>query len=650
MESFPETLRQEGGIRSYERFIKVFNSSNAKILQTLGGKVASTYGREIINCIALAKFLNNTEFTILGVDRVPEYSVFKQEEWFEYLADHSRSLTYEFRQTLNIQVTYEGNSKVEYIKARSQSGGSTTSQESNRVDPDDAVQSTPAKLDKTARSLTFGLSSPGTSKISTPGSFMQRVQNSTSAANKLTTKSLAGTSAPSQPKLQKRSVASQDISWNGKPEQFPELKEQVEGHFIQALMGHCVHQDFIASYLVHGGAVLDDFPEFGLDEEQLRSDNRVMFGALKSLFRLVQAKRHIRVQDKTQDGMRAWAAIVEEFDMGGDRSVLIEKHEAQVALKFHREYIGGITAFVRDYEDAFVELKTLNVHYNDSRCMSLLLRNLLIPDKTEWMVAHCEEKYKHDFIAACQWLRSQDARHLFSNANTSKRKAHRTTREESSPKGSIDVDHLARKHKDAVPPTEMETLNAKPTAVPDVTPMIIAPKHGSWVSDVEIADTVPTTARNTIPVATAISEDDDKPPPLLYRRRNSWSRLDEWEDMPPLEEYDNVFNHGTDSHVIAPATGELTNSTEPEIGGTKNPNTGEDSNTAGMPKFDPGGHPFKFDPGGHPVVSDDESDSPPIATPTRVGKRRSARLKKRTMRHFWLNPPQPTCYSAPPGF
>ena len=57
-----------------------------------------------------------------------------------------------------------------------------------------------------------------------------------------------------------------------------------------------------------------------------------MFGALKSIFCLGQAKLHIRVQDTSQDGMRAWSAIVEEFDMGGDRSVLIEQFDTQIAL------------------------------------------------------------------------------------------------------------------------------------------------------------------------------------------------------------------------------------------------------------------------------------------------------------------------------
>jgi hypothetical protein len=108
-----------------------------------------------------------------------------------------------------------------------------------------------------------------------------------------------------------------------------------------------------------------------------------------------------------------------------------------------------------------------------------------------------------------------------------------------------------------MPPPETETIHTKPKAVPNAATMIIAPKHGSWVSDVEIAETVPMTVKTTIPVATAISDDDDTPPLLLHRRRNSWSRLDEWEDIPPLlEDSDNVLNQGKDSHIIAPATGE----------------------------------------------------------------------------------------------
>jgi hypothetical protein len=240
----------------------------------------------------------------------------------------------------------------------------------------------------------------------------------------------------------------QDISWNGKPEKFPGLKERDEGHFIQALMGHCVHTNFLKAYLVRGGELLNEFSNFMLTEEQLQSDNRVMFGALKSIFRQGQAKRHIRANEKNQDGMRAWVDIVREFDIGGNRDVLIEKYETQVSTTYHCDYTGGITGFVQDYEDAFVQLEFLNVLYDDQRRMLLLLRNLMIPEDTDWMVSHCKDKYRNDFTEACCWLQSKDARRVFFDTNTSSRKAHNTgsARKDSSSKNrptGIDVDHMA---------------------------------------------------------------------------------------------------------------------------------------------------------------------------------------------------------------
>jgi hypothetical protein len=89
--------------------------------------------------------------------------------------------------------------------------------------------------------------------MSTPGDFLQQICNRTTnpthiASNGPHRGANTGTSNGSNAsyftkyKLQKWSIASQDISWNPK---FPELKERVEGHFIQALMGHCVQPNFI---------------------------------------------------------------------------------------------------------------------------------------------------------------------------------------------------------------------------------------------------------------------------------------------------------------------------------------------------------------------------------------------------------------------
>jgi hypothetical protein len=431
-ESFPSTLRQEGGIRSFERFVKVFTYSIPKLIEILGGKVSIGCEKDIVHCIALALFLETSGNSILGTDLVPEYTDFKQNDWFDYLSDNRRKLTNDFRQQLNTHVLYEENSRKEYAKTRTTNTGSKSSVSTG------SVHSTTRS--KTARSPTHAAAASPRSKAgtSTPSDFMRNIRNNTTS---LRTNAAGGNANAFSNRLQKRSVASQDISWNGKPEKFPELKERVEGHFIQALMGHCVHTDFIAAYLLKEAKVLDEFPEFMLTEEQFRSDNRVMYGALKSIFRHGQAKRHIRAYETQQDGIRAWAAIIQEFDMGGDRDVLIEKYETLLSTKYHRDYAGGITGFVRAYEDAFVELESLEVFYDTKKRLSLMLRNLMVPAQTDWMVSHCEDKYKHDFKEACRWLKGKDARQVFYETNQSTRKANFTSRNDPAP--GIAVDHMA---------------------------------------------------------------------------------------------------------------------------------------------------------------------------------------------------------------
>jgi hypothetical protein len=102
-EIFPEVLRQEGGIHSYERFITVFNQPSSKIIELLRAKVSTEHQNNITRCIGLARFLAIPEFTILGANSIPEYLDFKIDAWADYLSDHRRNLNNEFRQELNTQ-------------------------------------------------------------------------------------------------------------------------------------------------------------------------------------------------------------------------------------------------------------------------------------------------------------------------------------------------------------------------------------------------------------------------------------------------------------------------------------------------------------------------------------------------------------------
>jgi hypothetical protein len=120
--SFPEIMRQEGGVRLYEQFVKVFDYPYPKILQILGGKVSTNHEKEIVKCIALATFLMLPEYSVLGSDGIPEYADFNQEEWMDHLSDNRRAITYKFCQALNIHVAYENICQdEEYVKAHGKS-------------------------------------------------------------------------------------------------------------------------------------------------------------------------------------------------------------------------------------------------------------------------------------------------------------------------------------------------------------------------------------------------------------------------------------------------------------------------------------------------------------------------------------------------
>jgi hypothetical protein len=178
--SFHKMIRQEGGIHSFACFCKVFASPFPRILDMFGGKIATTYQMELVQCIALACFLALAEHDIVSTDGNPEYSDFHIEDWLDYLSIHGRRLLNEFRQEITTRIAYEAQSKSEYVDAQRHSSRAGSSGASSTT-PSVNTPSTP----KTAQSLSFGIppTTGGISNVTTPSDFMQRVKANTTAAN-----------------------------------------------------------------------------------------------------------------------------------------------------------------------------------------------------------------------------------------------------------------------------------------------------------------------------------------------------------------------------------------------------------------------------------------------------------------------------------
>ena len=142
---------------------------------------------------------------------------------------------------------------------------------------------------------------------------------------------------------------------------------------------------------------------------QLIHDVRVMFGALKTVFRSGKAKKHLTRHEEDYNGIAAWLGLMTEYDHGGDTEVLVEKYETIVQAKDHRDYPDGISGFVDDYENAFTELSALGESHTDRSKMKVLMRNLNQPQETDWLVCQCQQIHGNQFTEACVWLRSYDA-------------------------------------------------------------------------------------------------------------------------------------------------------------------------------------------------------------------------------------------------
>ena len=92
--------------------------------------------------------------------------------------------------------------------------------------------------------------------------------------------------------------------------------------------------------------------------------------------------------------------MLTEYDHGGDSDVLVEKYDSIINTKFHRNYQGGITGFIDDYETAFTELTSLGEGYSERYKMKVLMRNLHLPDETDWLVKRCETLHPKQFTQA----------------------------------------------------------------------------------------------------------------------------------------------------------------------------------------------------------------------------------------------------------
>ena len=135
-------------------------------------------------------------------------------------------------------------------------------------------------------------------------------------------KSLAAPSEPkkdSTPRVTKRLVISSDLKWDKKRKNFPELKNRLEAHIIQAGMNCMIKPLFICRYKKHGLQALNYYKStLDISKQQFLHDLDLLHEYLKSPFRTGMALKHLRTYEITYDGIQVFDAIDQEFGLDSD--------------------------------------------------------------------------------------------------------------------------------------------------------------------------------------------------------------------------------------------------------------------------------------------------------------------------------------------
>jgi hypothetical protein len=119
-------------------------------------------------------------------------------------------------------------------------------------------------------------------------------------------------------------VIPSDLKWDNKQKSFPELKNRLEAHIIQAGMNYMIKPLYMRRYKKRGVQALNFYKKtMDVSKAQFLQDLDVLYGYLKSAFRTGIAMKHLRTYELTYDGIRVYDAIDQEFGLGGDKNVLI---------------------------------------------------------------------------------------------------------------------------------------------------------------------------------------------------------------------------------------------------------------------------------------------------------------------------------------
>ena len=191
------------------------------------------------------------------------------------------------------------------------------------------------------------------------------------------------------------------INWKpGDYDNFPTMKNTIEGHYLQTSMDYILMHDFITSYSKYGPDIykITDVNLNGRDGQDIIEDTMSLYGCLLGLVRKINKYQILakfehspfgnynnpssRYQD-FRDGILAWKAFTAHFDKMGNREVYIQTLSTTInkPYKFHPE---GVIGWIQEKEQAYSEMEGITKYSMPDDLKKSTLLQLLGQHGSEW--------------------------------------------------------------------------------------------------------------------------------------------------------------------------------------------------------------------------------------------------------------------------
>ena len=153
---------------------------------------------------------------------------------------------------------------------------------------------------------------------------------------------------------------STSVKFSGDENKFQGYKYAIRAHFIQAGVHYLFDKEFMTQYKQYGSKCYINFGS-AKSQKQMEYDVAALYGALQQTCITPSVTSYVLPFEKTLDGVRAWEALTDRFELGGVKDIRIDTLEKTLTTPFSNRFKGGLKAWIQSYENAFTELEHLGV-------------------------------------------------------------------------------------------------------------------------------------------------------------------------------------------------------------------------------------------------------------------------------------------------